>query len=35
MTETNVTEILLADLRRVAPRYPAEVRDIEISLAAL
>jgi hypothetical protein len=35
MTEPNSTEILLADLRRGADRYPAELRDIEISLAAL
>lgn len=35
MTESNITEILLADLRREAVRYPSELRDIEISLAAL
>lgn len=35
MTETNSTEILLADLRRGAGSYPAELREIEISLAAL
>jgi hypothetical protein len=35
MTEPNITEILLADLRRGAVGYSAELRDIEISLAAL
>lgn len=35
MTEANVTEILMADLRRGATAYPAELREIEISLAAL
>jgi len=35
MTDPNITEILLADLRRATDRYPSELRDIEISLAAL
>jgi hypothetical protein len=35
MTESNITEILLADLRPGAAGYPTELRDIEISLAAL
>ncbi len=35
MTEANITEILLADLRGRVAAYPAELREIEISLAAL
>lgn len=35
MTEANITEILLTSLRRVRDRYPTEIRDIEIALAAL
>jgi len=33
--EPNITEVLLADLRRGAAAYPAELREIEISLTAL
>ena len=32
MTESNFTEILLADLRLGAAGYPSELRDIEIAL---
>lgn len=32
MTEPNITEILLADLRLGAAGYPSELRDIEIAL---
>jgi hypothetical protein len=32
MTEPNITEILLADLRSGAADYPSELRDIEIAL---
>jgi hypothetical protein len=34
MSEPNITEILRADLRRGAAAYPAQLREIEISLAA-
>lgn len=33
--EANVTQILLASLRRQAHRFPTEARDIEIAIAAL
>jgi len=32
MTESNFTEILLADVRSGAAGYPSELRDIEIAL---
>jgi hypothetical protein len=35
MAEANITEILLASLRRAGDRYPRELRDIEVALAAL
>jgi len=35
MTEQNITEILLASLRRQGRRFPAELRDVEVALAAL
>jgi hypothetical protein len=35
MTEPNITEVLLASLRRQSSRFPTEVRDIEVALAAL
>jgi hypothetical protein len=35
MNDTNITQILLASLRRQASRFPAEARDIEIAIAAL
>lgn len=35
MTDTNITQILLASLRRQADRFPAEARDIEVAIAAL
>ncbi len=35
MTEPNITEILLASLRRQADRFPGELRDIEVALSAL
>jgi hypothetical protein len=35
MTEANITEVLLASLRREGHRFPSELRDIEVALAAL
>jgi hypothetical protein len=35
MTEPNITEVLLTGLRRDGHRYPRELRDIEVALAAL
>jgi hypothetical protein len=35
MTDSNITEMLLADLRRGAGGYPSELREIDISFAAL
>lgn len=35
MAESNITEILLASLRRDGSRYPRELRDIEVAFAAL
>lgn len=35
MTESNITEILLASLRRQSSRFPIEARDIEVALSAL
>lgn len=35
MTESNITEILLASLRRQSGRFPTEARDIEVALSAL
>ncbi len=35
MADTNVTDILLAGLRRQRERYPKELHDIEVALAAL
>lgn len=35
MSETNITQVLLASLRGQAGRFPAEARDIEVALAAL
>ncbi len=32
MTEPNIAETLLADLRRGAAGYPSDLRDIEIAL---
>ena len=35
MLEPNITEILLASLRRQGSRFPTQLRDIEVALAAL
>lgn len=35
MADANITDILLASLRRQGDRYPKELRDIEVALAAL
>jgi hypothetical protein len=35
MAEQNITEVLLSSLRRSGERYPRELRDIEVALAAL
>lgn len=35
MADNNITEVLLASLRRDGERYPRELRDIEVALAAL
>jgi hypothetical protein len=35
MAESNITEVLLASLRREGDRYARELRDIEVALAAL
>ncbi len=35
MTDTNITQILLASLRRQAGHFPTEARDIEVAIAAL
>ena len=35
MADANITEILLAGLRREGNRYPRELRDVEVALAAL
>lgn len=35
MPEDNITEILLASLRRQGSRFPAQLRDIDVALAAL
>jgi hypothetical protein len=35
MPEANITEILLASLRRQGSRFPAQLRDIDVALAAL
>ena len=35
MPEANITEILLASLRRQGSRFPTQLRDIEVALAAL
>ena len=34
-SESSITDILLAGLRRERDRYPKELRDIEVALAAL
>ena len=34
-SESSITDILLAGLRRERNRYPKELRDIEVALAAL
>ena len=35
MAESNITDILLASLRRQGSRYPAQLHDVEVALAAL
>ena len=35
MAEANITDVLLSSLRRQGDRYPKELRDIEVALAAL
>lgn len=35
MTDANITQVLLASLRRQAARFPTEARDIEVAIAAL
>lgn len=35
MPEPNITESLLASLRRQGSRFPTQLRDIEVALAAL
>lgn len=35
MTEPNITQLLLASLRRQASRFPVEARDIEVAIAGL
>ncbi len=35
MPESNITETLLASLRRQGSRFPTQLRDIEVALAAL
>jgi hypothetical protein len=35
MAEANITEVLLASLRRQGDHYSKELRDIEVALAAL
>ena len=34
MSDPNITQVLLADLRQGAAAYPDQLREIEISLAA-
>ena len=35
MTDANITDVLLASLRRQGHRYPKELHDIEVALTAL
>jgi hypothetical protein len=35
MADSNITDILLASLRRQRERYPKELHDIEVALTAL
>ncbi len=35
MADPSITEILLASLRRQGGRFPAQLRDVEVALAAL
>lgn len=35
MPESNITDVLLASLRRQGNRFPTQLRDIEVALAAL
>ena len=35
MTGANITDVLLASLRRQGNRYPKELHDIEVALTAL
>lgn len=35
MLESNITETLLKSLRRQGSRFPTQLRDIEVALAAL
>lgn len=35
MTEPTVTEVLLSGLRAQSARFPAELREIEVAIAAL
>jgi hypothetical protein len=35
MAESNITDVLLTSLRRQGTRYPKELHDIEVALAAL
>lgn len=35
MADANITDTLLASLRRQGDRYPKDLRDIEVALAAL
>jgi hypothetical protein len=35
MPESNITKTLLASLRRQGGRFPTQLRDIEVALAAL
>jgi len=35
MPESNITETLLTSLRRQGSRFPTQLRDIEVALAAL